>query len=665
MLQLFVVQMIIGFVVFVILTAVYYYSYNLFYKLNLFFKSTGKQSIIKAIRPFSIVLLVLVIIFEGSFIRDTKSLIPIFASNSTSDFNDILKKYNMSDYVTPDKIRCSAGSNIIIVSMESLERAFLEGEYSYLTPNINSLKKKWNYFDMNQNSGSSWTSGSLYTYMTGFPAFFGTTSANDIFQSAYYSDISSISHVLKKANYETIYLNGNTDHSGVKEMLNAFKIDKIIDTRNTKKTGYESGYGIRDKDLFGLAKKELGKLKSSNKPFALFISTTDTHFPNGIYDKRMEAVISKKDSDLEFMVAALDYLVGDFIQFLQNNDFLENTVIYLFPDHLKMGDSSMFNNSGKRGLYLLTNSKMTQVSGNTISQIDLPKIILEGANINHNLKFLTNYIKGNKEEYIKKNIIPITEINTNGILNPRIEPINYVSKNYSSYKKDTSRYIAHAGGKVDGHIYTNSLEALDLNYKKGFRLFELDIIKTSEGEYVAAHDWEHWAKITGYTGEIPVSLNRFLRQKLYGKFTPIDMKAINKWFGEHKDAILVTDKINNPVDFSEKFIDKNRLMMELFDEKSVDAGLKAGILSSMPSQRVVDKISKNDVKKMAQMGIKNIAISRNFIANNKEILQEFKKYNIKSFAYHINSKPNIDEYYVVNYEMDYIWGIYADEWNFE
>jgi glycerophosphoryl diester phosphodiesterase len=462
-------------------------------------------------------------------------------------------------------------------------------------------------------------------------------------------------------------LNGNTDHFGIKEILDLFQFDKIIDYKNVGKTGHESTFGIRDKDLFSLAKNEIIGLKSSNKRFALFISTTDTHFPGGIYDERMESVIPRKNSNLEFMVASLDYLIGDFISFLQKNMIMENTTIYLFPDHLKMGDPSIFKDLGERGLYLITNSGMIKESNETIYQIDLPKIILNGSNIKHNLKFLTDYIPKEKGAYINNNILTITEINTNGILNPSIEAFNpdNVSKNFVNYKNDTSRYIAHAGGKIEGKVYTNSLEALNLSYQKGFRLFELDIIQTIDGEFVAAHDWKHWSKITNYSGSIPVSREQFLKIKLFGKYTPLDMDAINSWFYEHKDAILVTDKVNDPIKFSGCFIDKNRLMMELFDEQSVNDGIKAGILSAMPSQSLISNLSRSDVKELAQKGIKNIAISRSFISNNKDLLLEFKKYNIKVFAYHVNVEPGIDEAYVTKYEMDYIYGIYADVWGFK
>ncbi len=34
--------------------------------------------------------------------------------------------------------------------------------------------------------------------------------------------------------------------------------------------------------------------------------------------------------------------------------------------------------------------------------------------------------------------------------------------------------IAHAGGGINEHNYSNSLEALEYSYNKGFRAFEMD-----------------------------------------------------------------------------------------------------------------------------------------------------------------------------------------------
>lgn len=242
---------------------------------------------------------------------------------------------------------------------------------------------------------------------------------------------------------------------------------------------------------------------------------------------------------------------------------------------------------------------------------------------------------------------------------------NELRDDYKTYKNDITRYIAHAGGKINTHTYTNSLEALNYNYSKGFRLFELDIIKTKDGKYVAAHDWEHWKKITGYKGITPVKQDVFLKQKIFNKYTALSISDLNEWFSKHEDAFLITDKVNSPIEFSKKFIAPNRLIMELFNWKAVKEGLSANILSAMPSQQVIENTPINEVNKLSLMGVKHVAISRRFISKNKEFLNELKINNIKVYAYHINFDKGKDEEYVVRNEMRYIHGIYADEWSFD
>ena len=53
----------------------------------------------------------------------------------------------------------------------------------------------------------------------------------------------------------------------------------------------------------------------------------------------------------------------------------------------------------------------------------------------------------------------------------------FFPKEVYEFEPSYDRYIAHAGGEVNGVKSTNSKHALDENYKKGFRIFELDIIE--------------------------------------------------------------------------------------------------------------------------------------------------------------------------------------------
>jgi lipoteichoic acid synthase len=296
----------------------------------------------------------------------------------------------------------------------------------------------------------------------------------------------------------------------------------------------------------------------------------------------------------------------------------------------------------------------------------LPRFFLDGAVVKHNARFLPDYITGNKNHFIEENINYLISLNNSGLKRYDFEGVDIpvLSNRYNEYKRDTTRFIAHAGGRVDGYKYTNSLEALNASYAKGFRLFELDVIETSDGQFFAAHDWEHWSEIAGYQGDLPVDRQEFLKHQIHGKYTPVDMELLNEWFSNHEDAILVTDKINKPKEFANAFVDNDRLVMELFDEEAVKGAIDLGLMGVMPSQVVVDNLRGDKVEKLNQLGVSYIAVSRNYIHPNLDFFRELKKSGIKVFVYHVNFDPLIDENYVVRYEMDDFYGIYADDWDF-
>lgn len=63
-------------------------------------------------------------------------------------------------------------------------------------------------------------------------------------------------------------------------------------------------------------------------------------------------------------------------------------------------------------------------------------------------------------------------------------------------KKD-SILIAHGAGQIDGKKYTNSLEALELAVKNGYKFIELDLLITKDKRIIAAHDWKMFEEMTG------------------------------------------------------------------------------------------------------------------------------------------------------------------------
>lgn len=280
------------------------------------------------------------------------------------------------------------------------------------------------------------------------------------------------------------------------------------------------------------------------------------------------------------------------------------------------------------------------------------------------LKSRQAYIMHNFNGKIFENTNDITTTSTIGIPENTSDNQIYFPKVRYEFEPNNNRYIAHAGGEVNGIKSTNTKEALDQNYKKGFRLFELDIIETADGKLVAAHDWKMWSRFTDFQGSLPPSHSEFVKHKIYGDYTTLDLKGINDWFEAHPDATLVTDKINNPIAFANKFVDGDRLIMELFSTMAVEEASKKGI-NAMISQEPLMKLVGDKINYLTVNNIKYVALSRRIIANNTKLMLQLKEKGIKVYVYNVNFDPGKDEKYVQENEIGLVYGMYADKWIFD
>ncbi|MFK7924365.1 MAG: sulfatase-like hydrolase/transferase, partial [Bacteroidia bacterium] len=342
-------------------------------------------------------------------------------SSVSTSFEESLSNLGIDSeaYVRPHEIEANAGKNVIILSLESLEHSFLYDNLSHLTPNLNALSQEFSIYPMTQLDGGNWTQGSLYTFMTGVP-FFSNASNENLFVGAQQSYLTSISHVFDAANYSQRYIMGKPEFGSTDQLINMLGIE-LISEKNVTDSYPLSPWGLHDKDLFNEIKKSLAFFKGEKKPFVLYASTVSTHGPDGIYDERMNQWVEPQAGNLEFTVKSLDYLIGDLMQFLKSESLLENTVFYIFPDHKLMGNTFNVGNQFQepRELFLLTNGEgqgaRSKEKNRSLCQIDLPKIILEGAGIKHNASFLSDYIEDDPPVFLAKNRQSILSLNESAI----------------------------------------------------------------------------------------------------------------------------------------------------------------------------------------------------------------------------------------------------------
>ncbi len=94
--------------------------------------------------------------------------------------------------------------------------------------------------------------------------------------------------------------------------------------------------------------------------------------------------------------------------------------------------------------------------------------------------------------------------------------------------------IAHAGGAMNGIPYTNSPEALDESYAKGWRVFEIDFSLTGDGSLVLAHDYNDF-------DQPPATVAEFLARPTTTGASRIDFAGYVAWLKAHPDVVTVTD----------------------------------------------------------------------------------------------------------------------------
>ena len=127
--------------------------------------------------------------------------------------------------------------------------------------------------------------------------------------------------------------------------------------------------------------------------------------------------------------------------------------------------------------------------------------------------------------------------------------------------------IAHAGGGLDGYVYTNSCESLEKAVAAGYKYIELDLIMTSDSVLVAAHSWDTFNRITGcaYKGDEAPAFSDFVSRRIHGRYTPLTADSINRFFLSNPELYLVVDKTSSPRVLEQYFPDlKNRRVVEAF-----------------------------------------------------------------------------------------------------
>lgn len=104
-------------------------------------------------------------------------------------------------------------------------------------------------------------------------------------------------------------------------------------------------------------------------------------------------------------------------------------------------------------------------------------------------------------------------------------------------------FVAHAlGSPPDGTLYTNSREAFEESYRRGFRAFEADLVRLKDGKTLVAHDLrrEHYG--LSEDEELADLTSEQMRGRRFdGRYEPLFEDDLIDLLVTHDDATVLLD----------------------------------------------------------------------------------------------------------------------------
>lgn len=269
--------------------------------------------------------------------------------NSEASFiDDEYADPGVTEIVFPENKR-----NLIYIYLESMEVTYsdLENGGAYkdnYIPKLTDIAKQYEDFSGDSEmlngayalNNTTWTMGAMFGHSTGLPLTIPIDGSNMDTQDSFFPGIVAIGDVLEDAGYQNALLIGSKAVFGGRDLFYKEHGNyEILDYTYSIEEGqipedYYVWWGYEDDKLFEHAKAHLAEMSLTKEPFNLTILTADTHFEDGCYCEDCQDIY--EGNQYANVITCSDGKVSEFISWIQEQDFYENTTIVLVGDHLTM-----------------------------------------------------------------------------------------------------------------------------------------------------------------------------------------------------------------------------------------------------------------------------------------------------------------------------------------
>lgn len=252
------------------------------------------------------------------------------------------------DIVFPEKKK-----NLIYIFLESMETTYTDekngGAFEEnVIPELTKLAQENEDFSGKSKklnggcslTGTTWTMGAMFAQTSGLPLKI-SISANEMdTQESFFPGIVTIGDILGDAGYsQTLMIGSDATFGGRRLYFTDHGNYDIFDYNYAAQQGmlsdeYPVWWGYDDQKLFEFAKEKLNELSAQDEPFNLTMLTVDTHFEDGYVCDKCDDKFG--DNQYANVMACSSKQVKEFVEWVKQQDFYEDTTIVISGDHPTM-----------------------------------------------------------------------------------------------------------------------------------------------------------------------------------------------------------------------------------------------------------------------------------------------------------------------------------------
>lgn len=261
-----------------------------------------------------------------------------------------------NNYVDPAEVSISFPEqkrNLIYIFLESMETTYADikdggGFDEDVIPELTKTAQENEDFSGEDQaingaymmSGTTWTMGAMFAHTSGLPLNISIGSNDMDTQESFFPGAVTLGDILQEQGYsQRLLIGSDATFGGRRLYFTEHGNYDIVDYQYVVENGwipedYYVWWGYEDAYLFEFAKEQLRDLASQEEPFNLTMLTVDTHFEDGYVCEKCED--THGDDQYANVMACSSEQIEEFIQWVQEQDFYENTTIVLAGDHLTM-----------------------------------------------------------------------------------------------------------------------------------------------------------------------------------------------------------------------------------------------------------------------------------------------------------------------------------------